>query len=794
MIVSPQRRATVPCFLAALVERLEDRIAPATLVGLNTNDQLMVFESAGTISGISINVTGLQTGEHLLGIDFRPATGELFGLGDSRRLYTINLANGAATAVNASPFDLPLNGTSFGFDFNPVVDRIRVVSDANQNFRLNPASGAVIDGDPNTPGTQGDPPVAYLTAVDPTVTASAYANSFAGTAATTLYGIDTGLNHLVTQDPATGLLTTRGLLGVDPSELTGFDILTDTSGDTAFAALTVGSQNGIYAIDLVTGAATLVRNAPGTLPLKGLAARPAGLTFVSDQLVTFTDVDGDLVKITVSHGTLSAADFQVISSGQGVQIRTINFSDDTVDAVNEFSGATLKVKSIARNQGDGLVNIGYVNATGVDLGIVSVDGDLGQIDAGNATNPAPGLAGLNVRSLGRLGLSTQNPGAAASLVSNITGPLGPVFVTTDIDGAALQAVGTEAAITSVQVGGSLLGRVLDGSGQIFSAGSIGLVKIGGDIQGGAGDGSGTVFALTTVSRVVVDGSVRGGDGTDSGQIVGTLGLGRVRIGGDLLAGTNTGAGGGGAILSNGSIERIIIGGDVVGGAADFSGSIVTNRQGVAATGAGAIGDITIAGSLVGGASQFTGIFSNATIGDVFIGEDLRGSSTTATVKIQAQGKPAPVSVEEAVAIASVNIGGSAKNSRLLAGYSPSGTATNADVQIGRVRVAGDWVASDLVAGIQSSDPFFGDDAGAFDNNTVIVAGNTDAINSRIARIVIGGQVLGTPETGGDSFGFVAQQIGALLVNRTAFALSPTAADNFLVGASGDVRLREYGSA
>ena len=94
----------------ALVERLEDRIAPATLIGLNTNDQLLVFESTGTATPLPISVTGLQPSEHLLGIDFRPATGELFALGDSRRLYTINLENGAATAVNSTPFDLPLEG------------------------------------------------------------------------------------------------------------------------------------------------------------------------------------------------------------------------------------------------------------------------------------------------------------------------------------------------------------------------------------------------------------------------------------------------------------------------------------------------------------------------------------------------------------------------------------------------------------------------------------------------------------------------------------------------------------
>src|SRR5688572_4360669 len=108
MIASSHRCIAFTRSAPGSVELLEDRIAPATLVGLNTSDQLVIFDSTGTGGGSPISVTGLQLGEHLLGIDFRPATGELFALGDSRRLYTIDLENGAATAINSAPFDLPL--------------------------------------------------------------------------------------------------------------------------------------------------------------------------------------------------------------------------------------------------------------------------------------------------------------------------------------------------------------------------------------------------------------------------------------------------------------------------------------------------------------------------------------------------------------------------------------------------------------------------------------------------------------------------------------------------------------
>ena len=80
-------------------------------------------------------VTGLQSNETLLGIDFRPATGELYGLGSTSRLYKVDPTTAVATAVGGQ-FSRCLSGFSFGFDFNPVIDRIRVVSETNQNLVL----------------------------------------------------------------------------------------------------------------------------------------------------------------------------------------------------------------------------------------------------------------------------------------------------------------------------------------------------------------------------------------------------------------------------------------------------------------------------------------------------------------------------------------------------------------------------------------------------------------------------------------------------------------------------------
>src|SRR4029453_12592543 len=123
----------------------------------------------GTIFG-ALGITGLQAGETVLGIDFRPATGGLYALGSTSRLYTINPTTGAATQVGAAGA-FTLSGTAFGFDFNPVVDRIGVVSDADQNLRLIPDTGALVG--------VADTPLAYATGdpnfgLNPNVVGAAY--------------------------------------------------------------------------------------------------------------------------------------------------------------------------------------------------------------------------------------------------------------------------------------------------------------------------------------------------------------------------------------------------------------------------------------------------------------------------------------------------------------------------------------------------------------------------------------------------------------------------------------------
>jgi 3D (Asp-Asp-Asp) domain-containing protein len=242
----------------------------AKFVGLTAENRLAFFNPDHLSHATVVDVTGLQPDETLLGVDFRPNTGELFALGSSNRLYIIDPATGIATQVGSEPFAVALEGENFGFDFNPTVDRIRVVSDAGQNLRLNPDTGAVVDANPAMAGIQAD---GNLNGDTESIVATAYTNSFTGTTTTTQYGIDALSNRLFIQAPPNeGTQNFVGELGFDFDAGTGFDILFIDEQNLGFAT----SGSSLLSIDLETGTATLVGEVKAEgkpLELVGFAGR-----------------------------------------------------------------------------------------------------------------------------------------------------------------------------------------------------------------------------------------------------------------------------------------------------------------------------------------------------------------------------------------------------------------------------------------------------------------------------------------------------------------------------------------
>lgn len=248
---------------------------PFLVYGLSAAGDTLISFAPGQPGRLAaqLPVQGLAAGEVLLGIDFRPATGELYGLSNASRVFRID-ANTALASAAGPAFAPGLIGADFGFDFNPVPDRIRVVSDADQNLRLNPNNGALAATDAALQYAASD----ANALANPNVVASAYSSNFAATTTTTLYGIDSNLDVLVTQgslgsapiSPNSGTLFTVGALGIDASGLVGFDV-SPLGGAFAAIAAPGASSSSLYSVNLGTGAASLIGPIAGGAPLRDLA-------------------------------------------------------------------------------------------------------------------------------------------------------------------------------------------------------------------------------------------------------------------------------------------------------------------------------------------------------------------------------------------------------------------------------------------------------------------------------------------------------------------------------------------
>jgi hypothetical protein len=231
--------------VGATTEALIDIAVPTEAVAYATDasNNLLIFNPSNIAAGtVTKAITGLQAAENIYGIDFRPLNGQLYALGSTSRLYTINLSSGVATQVGTGTFSTALLGTDFGFDFNPTVDRIRVVSNTGQNLRLNPIDGTVAATDANlNPGV-------------PMVSSAAYTNNFAGATTTALLVIDHNTDKLYTQTPPNnGTLVEVGNLGIDINNNNGFDI--GSRSNTAYLIATVGGATNLYTVNLTSGLA-----------------------------------------------------------------------------------------------------------------------------------------------------------------------------------------------------------------------------------------------------------------------------------------------------------------------------------------------------------------------------------------------------------------------------------------------------------------------------------------------------------------------------------------------------------
>lgn len=245
--------------------------APASaeeVVGLVGSSRIVTFDSAspGTITS-SRAITGLASGVTLTGIDFRPADAQLYAVSTDGTVYRLAVSGSNYAATSLGTFATTPSGNSFGLDFNPQADRLRMVSDTNQNLRIN-----LNTAPPTNLGPDGAITLNGSSNVD--LIGAAYTNNVANAASTTLYGIDAFTDSLVrSTSPNAGAYVNTSLdgtpfvpLGVllGASDPLGFDI-SGLTGASFFSA-----NGSFYGINLTTGASTLVGQI-GTEGITGIA-------------------------------------------------------------------------------------------------------------------------------------------------------------------------------------------------------------------------------------------------------------------------------------------------------------------------------------------------------------------------------------------------------------------------------------------------------------------------------------------------------------------------------------------
>lgn len=239
----------------------------ATIYAVDEQNNLVSFASGAAGSFTSeMAITG--TGATMLALDFRPMNGQLYGFADDLKLYTIDTTSGFATAISTMALDVM--GTNFGFDFNPTIDRIRLVGNTGQNYVLNPNTGTIqlvatpISYDPS------DSNAGKMASV----TANAYTPSTFGADATTtqLFSIDYINDVLTKQNNNGGVLTTVGELGFNVGPRDSFDIDVDGIGY-------VLDGNALFTIDLASGALSKIGTTPRSLYALAVAPVPEPATW-----------------------------------------------------------------------------------------------------------------------------------------------------------------------------------------------------------------------------------------------------------------------------------------------------------------------------------------------------------------------------------------------------------------------------------------------------------------------------------------------------------------------------------
>ncbi len=352
-------------------------------------------------------------------------------------------------------------------------------------------------------------------------------------------------------------------------------------------------------------ASRLTRNDYAPMPnpssLEILEPRIAPAKLLGPAAFSYTDIDGDSVKVTFSKPILTEANFDSIVNLTGGLAGT--GSQDLIELDLAGLGAPAKGMNITivatpskTLGGDSQIAALRIDAfdydsdtdtiTGIDLGTVNIDGDITFIDAGDDNSETFSIKSLKVKSVGMV-----EPG----VLSDIYGPVGTVNVLGDFAGYFYAESDNlvNPDFKTITIRGSVLGNAGEDAGRIFAFSGIDNLSVGGDVIGGFFEETGSIRSAGPIEKVSIKGSIIGGDAPNTG-LLRALEYTSISVRGSLVGGF--GAGSGSIETYYGDIKTLNIYGSIIGGRGDDAAGV---RAGDNFDGDGSIGTMTVGGSVIG---------------------------------------------------------------------------------------------------------------------------------------------------------------------------------------------------
>lgn len=379
--------------------------------------------------------------------------------------------------------------------------------------------------------------------------------------------------------------------------------------------------------------------------IEPLESRVAPATLVNPTTVTFRDIDGDNVTIKVTKPIFTEANVNSLLGfvggfdGNGPQtLSSISFAS-LPESANGI-GVTITAKRSPIHGGNNAVYISAFNASnvdndtgtglGIDLGKVSIQGEVAYIDAGDTDPSTPAIVSLKTHAIGLV-----NPGVE----SEIYGPVGSITTRGSVGGYIHVAGGNFSVpgIGKLTIGGSLIGSNGTDTGRINAFIGFGSIVVKGDIIGGDTQFSGCIQSANKATSVTVGGTIIGGDGEFSGSVR-VSSISNLKVTGSIVGGDGSESGIVRAYTIG--ITKGFIGGSIIGGAGSFSGRVVAgDNTGIP----GNIGNLLIKGSILGLPTtsglegERAGVYANGSIQSLTILGDVSAANIIAGVKANGDG-------------------------------------------------------------------------------------------------------------------------------------------------------------